>query len=241
MVQYQFTTDSYRLFGAVTRMCHAPVSWYNSGPTQKFILRQIKAMDYTLTTAPRREKYYKEKAGYTHRNDKGEVVMNEDLNLGLLMTYGHILAMGQSFGYAMNYYYRAYALDPTNPMINLSLGLAYIQYGVKRQSENRQHNLLQGLTFIHAYYEHRKDAANSDERQEANYNLGRVYHLLGLTHLAIPYYERVLTEAEAWDEDEPEGDLENIATDAAYNLQTVYVMAGNMELAQSITRKWLVI
>jgi hypothetical protein len=30
-------------------------------------------------------------------------------------------------------------------------------------------------------------------------------------------------------------------TDAAYNLQTIYVMSGNQALASAITRKWLVI
>lgn len=194
-------------------------------------------MDYSLASKERRERFYREKAGYSNRNEKGDLVINKELDVALLMTYGYILAAGSSFVYALNYFYRAYAMDPENPMINLSLGLAYIQHGVKRQAENRQHAILQGLMFMHIYYDSRKEAENFDERQEAHYNIGRTYHLIGLTHLAIPYYRKVLNGAE----ENVVPSREDLFIDAAYNLQTIYAMAGNMELAESITRKWLVI
>ena len=138
----------------------------------------------------------------------------------------------------MNYYYRAYALDPKNPMVNLSLGLAYIQHALKRQSDNRQHGILQGLTFLHNYYESRRESTHFEERQEAHYNMGRTYHLLGLVHLAIPYYQKVL---DGIKEEDQESAQEELVTDAAYNLQTIYALSGNMELAEHVTNKWLVI
>ena len=88
------------------------------------------------------------------------------------------------------------------------------------------------------YYEARKSSPNLDERQEAHYNIARVYHMLGITNLAIPYYELVFRELE-----DAEGEMsrEDLVTDAAYNLQFIYATAGNEELALKITRKWLVI
>lgn len=238
MLKYQFTTDTYRLFSAVTRMVHAPVSWYNAAPTQKFILRQVKAMDFSLATDDRKTMFGQEKSSYSRKDDNGKPVMAEDFDIALLMMYGYILAVGQSYKFALNYFYRAYALAPENPVVNLSLGLMYVHHGLKRQTANRQFELAQGLTFMHSYYDTRKDSADFCERQEARYNMGRVYHLLGMVHLAIPYYRMVLKGV--LDNGEARN-RQDWAREAAYNLQSLYTVAGNMELAEAITKKWLVI
>ncbi|RDL40531.1 uncharacterized protein BP5553_00510 [Venustampulla echinocandica] len=235
MRDYQFTTDSYRLFGVLTRMCQSPVSWYCAGPTQKFVLRQIKAMDYALMDEEtRNEKYFHEKGSYSTLDKHGRPIMNDDLDISLLMLYGYILFVGSSYAYAINYFLRAHALDPDNPMINLSIGLAYLHHALKRQAENRQYGILQGLTFILRYYDARKKSDLIEERLEAHHNLARAYHILGLPHLAIPYYWKVLQEHK--------GDTkENLVIETAYNLQTLYTMSGNPEMAQSVTKEWLVI
>ena len=62
--------------------------------------------------------------------------------------------------------------------------------------------------------------------------------MLGLTNLAIPYYDSVFMEVEGVGREESREDL---LTDTAYNLQSIYAMSGNQELADMITRKWLVI
>jgi len=125
-------------------------------------------------------------------------------------------------------------------MINLSIGLAYIHHALKRQSENRQYGVLQGMTFLLQYYNSRKQADRIEERQEAHFNMARVHHMLGLVHLAVPYYLKVLHGKE----DGVEGkysERDDLAFNAAYNLQTIYVIAGNKELAKQITQEWLVI
>jgi len=137
--------------------------------------------------------------------------------------------------YSLDYFFRAYALDPENPMINLSIGLGYVHYGLKRQSENRQFHLMQGLGFLFRYYESRQISQRIDERQEAHYNIARAYHMLGLAHLALPYYFKVL--------DEVQGLVvtrEDLVRDAAYNLQNIYAMGGNLEMAKYVTANWLV-
>jgi general transcription factor 3C polypeptide 3 (transcription factor C subunit 4) len=62
--------------------------------------------------------------------------------------------------------------------------------------------------------------------------------MLGLTHLAIPYYEKVFNESSRGTSGLEQEDL---IIDTAYNLQTLYAMAGNSELAEDITIEWLVI
>ena len=103
MKDYQFTTDSYRMFTSVTRMVNAPVSWYSAGPSQKFILRQIKAMDYSLIKDPEiRAKHFGEKGSYSAVDENGQLIINEDLDIALLMLYGHILYSSSSYIFALS-------------------------------------------------------------------------------------------------------------------------------------------
>lgn len=85
---------------------------------------------------------------------------------------------------------RAWALDRENPMVNLSLGLAYVHYGLKRQSTNRQYLLLQGQSFITLYVQ----SGGNEPRLQAEryYNVGRLFHLLGIGYLSLQYYTRAL-------------------------------------------------
>ncbi|CAD6499504.1 BgTH12-03616 [Blumeria graminis f. sp. triticale] len=238
MREYQFTTDSYRLFSAMLRICQSPVSWYSSGPTQKYVLRQIKAMDLALVGDASSESKIGESGTnvLTTRNNDSEATAGMDIPL--LMLYGHILYAGTSYAYALNYFLRADALDPGNPMISLSIGLAYIHHALKRQAENRQHSIMQGISFMQAYYKNRKQAKTIEERQEAHFNVARCYHLLGLVQLAIPYYMRVFDEIS--DQDYKSRD-ENITLDSAYNLQSIFIIAGNHKLAKDVANRWLIV
>ncbi|SPJ81661.1 related to transcription initiation factor TFIIIC [Fusarium torulosum] len=111
------TSDSYRMFALLSNLCQSPVSWYTSGPAQKYILRQIKAMDDV----------------YTEADSGSDLTQNKEpaLDACVLMLYGHILFTSTSYTYALGYFLRSQALDPQNPMVNLSLGLAYVHYGLK--------------------------------------------------------------------------------------------------------------
>ena len=102
MKDYQFATDSYRMFAAVTKVCHSPISWYSSGPTQKYVLRQIKAMDYSLVNDSQRKRYFSERGSYSARDENGHPIINNDLDIALLMLYGHILFSGTSYLYALS-------------------------------------------------------------------------------------------------------------------------------------------
>ncbi|RDW71323.1 hypothetical protein BP6252_07886 [Coleophoma cylindrospora] len=237
MKDYQFTTDSYRMFGALNRLCQSPTSWYNSGPTQKYMLRQIKAMDFSLTDRSNQGKYFAEKGSYSAQDQHGQAIVNVDMDVSLLMLYGFILYSGTSYAYALNYFYRAYALDSSSSIVNLSIGLAYLHLSLKRQADNRQHIISQGLLFMFRYYNNRKQSERILERQEAHYNIARAYHMLGLTNLAISYYIFVLSEADQ------AGSMleENMTTDAAYNIQSIYAATGNYPLARAVAEKWLVL
>ncbi|MCJ1479050.1 transcription factor TFIIIC subunit tfc4 [Lambiella insularis] len=254
MKDYQFVSDSYHLFATLNRLCNRSNIWYNNGPTQKYILRQIKAVDFSLMGEERLKSYYQEKASYTTKDEAGQYIHAEGMDIALIMMYGFILYTGGSQIYALsktleslltllsvNYFFRAYALEPGNPMVNLSLALSYMHYAIKRQSENRHYNLMQGFSFLFAYYDIRKVSEVAIERQECEFNVGRAYQMLGLTHLAIPFYERCLDLNEEVQRICGGGAMEDYALEAAYTLQGIWAASGEMHLAQKITEKYLVI
>ncbi|KAL2809236.1 hypothetical protein BJX63DRAFT_368566 [Aspergillus granulosus] len=200
--EYQFVTDTYRLFATLSCLVGDPHrSLFHSSPNMKFMLRQIKAIDFTLPdeiTGARpsrqvRESIYKERAALSTRDDTGEAIPADEMDVALLVLYGHILYSGNSFLPALNYFFRAYALDDQNPAVLLSIALCYIHHSMKRQSENRHYQIMQGLSFMNEYRRIRERPGSLlVERQEMEFNFARVWHTLGLAHLAVEGYQRVL-------------------------------------------------
>jgi general transcription factor 3C polypeptide 3 (transcription factor C subunit 4) len=84
------------MFAALTRLCPSPTSWYASGPSQKFLLRQIKIMDRTLIAA---------ETGENLNDDDGPELPSypsKELDPTLLVLYGHVLFTSGSFTYALS-------------------------------------------------------------------------------------------------------------------------------------------
>jgi general transcription factor 3C polypeptide 3 (transcription factor C subunit 4) len=137
---------------------------------------------------------------------------------------------------------RARALGPPDPLLELSIGLAYLHRAMQRQADNRHILVLQGMTFVFQYYRAiqeraRRYTANQGAamRQEAEYNVARAFHQTGLLSHATAYYDRVI-------EISKEEDLKNdLVFEAAHNLSLIYFMSGNYEAASEITEKYLVL
>ncbi|KAI1200461.1 hypothetical protein F5X97DRAFT_332030 [Nemania serpens] len=231
----QFDSDPFRLFAALCRLCPSPASWYASGPVQKYMLRQIKLMDRALVSGGGEDSEEEE-----HKVNGGRVYPSKHLDVTLLVLYGHILFVSNSFTYALNYFLRAYSLDPTNQMILLSVGQCYIHYALKRQSENRQYLLIQGFVFLHRYYDLKVSSADAAERQEAHYNMARSYHAIGIPHLAAEFYQRVLRDIP---DDSGAGVLGNndLSQEAAYNLQQICWAGGDLDAVKALSERYLTV
>lgn len=106
MKEYQFTTDSYRLFVALNRLADCENTWFNCGPSQKYILRQIKAADLSLVSNGHRNSLLQERAAYS-RNGHGNAVLEANMDIALLMLYGQILYHGRSFAFALSKWIRS--------------------------------------------------------------------------------------------------------------------------------------
>ena len=102
MKDYQFITDSYRFFMILNRLCEGTNISFNAGPLQKYVLRQVKAMDFSLIGEPQISASFQEKASYTTKDDSGNPIKAEYMDIGLLMLYGQTLYAGTSYSYALS-------------------------------------------------------------------------------------------------------------------------------------------
>ncbi|OTB08456.1 hypothetical protein M426DRAFT_7771 [Hypoxylon sp. CI-4A] len=234
MREFQYDTEPFRFFSALSRLCPSPASWYASGPVQKYMLRQIKLMDRAITAAGAKD------SGDEDETSNGRSYQSKELDITLLMVYGHILFISNSFTFALNYFMRAYSLDSSNSMVTLSVGHCYIHYALKRQSENRQYLLTQGFHFLHEYYNLKLASPDAAQRQEAHYNMARSYHAIGLPHLAVEYYRRALRDVP---DDSGNGLMgrNDLTQEAAYNLQQICWVGGDVDSVKSITEQYLVL
>jgi general transcription factor 3C polypeptide 3 (transcription factor C subunit 4) len=279
MKEYQFVTDVYRLFAALNMLYGGPIEKggkeiqirnvpFRQGPSQKFLFRAVKAVDFYLPQdynvngldgpVPQfvrdAEKDNKEggKAQLTSKNhDTGEYTKPNEMDVVLLCLYASIMYTGNSFPNALHYFYRAYALDPKNPMLLLNMALCYVHQNFKRQNENRHLYIMQGLAFFQEYADCRLAKAETQGRQaieeaqmEINFNRARICHMLNLTNLAVEGYRKIIDSSnrKELETDGPSSSASaGIATEAAYALQTVYALSGDLKTAQRITEEWLVV
>ena len=243
--RHPFCTDLYRLYNHANRLCTVGTD-YSTSVMQKNMLRFIKAMDYTLMTPQQRIKMK-----FSSRNEnitweakslsRGNEKYIKSHDPVMLSLFGHILSSGGTYPSALNYYFRAFAVTPEDPILNLSIAACYVQHSMKRLSENRQYQLQQGLSFMMRYHQLRTKDNVAIRCQEAEYNIGRIWHTVGLNHLALPAYERCIALRErVWKEANGEP-VEDFATEAAYAMVTILSLSGDFKAAKEVTEEVLVI
>lgn len=59
-------------------------------------------MDYGLVNEDARRKFFSEKGSYSAQDESGRLIVNKDMDIALLMVYGHILYTGTSYAYALS-------------------------------------------------------------------------------------------------------------------------------------------
>lgn len=148
------------------------------------------------------------------------------------MFYGYLMLCANSYQPAMGYLLRAFALQPSDPLLCLLCSVACLSRATNRQVDNRNHTIVQGLSILSNYAEIR------GEGPEVDYNFGRAFQQLGLVHLAVPRYERVLSYAK---ENKIQSSGFSMTREAAFNLALIYTSSGATTLARDLYRTWLVI
>ncbi|XP_073498435.1 general transcription factor 3C polypeptide 3 [Phyllobates terribilis] len=131
-------------------------------------------------------------------------------------------------------YVQAYRMKPDDPMYSLCIGLTFVHMASQKFVLKRHALLVQGFSFLNKYIDLRGSC------QETFYNLGRALHQMGLTHLAVHYYQQALElpplQLTGIDEDQVD-----LRRDIAFNLSLIYQGSGNTEMARRLLYTYCVI
>ncbi|XP_027866986.1 general transcription factor 3C polypeptide 3 isoform X2 [Xiphophorus couchianus] len=150
-------------------------------------------------------------------------------NHALCVLCGHNAMVSGSFKHALGQYIQALKTHPENPLHSLYVGLTFFHMASQKYVAKRHALVLQGFSFLWRYVELRGAC------QESMYNLGRALHQMGLTHLAIHYYQKALL-LPAWKLDGISGDQVDLRREIAFNLSLIYQASGNTEMARQLIR-----
>ncbi|XP_055062106.2 general transcription factor 3C polypeptide 3 [Misgurnus anguillicaudatus] len=148
-------------------------------------------------------------------------------NHALYLLNGHTSLVSGTFKHALGQYMQAFRNQPTNPLYSLCIGLIFFHMACQKFVMKRHALIVQGFSFLWRYVEFRGHC------QESLYNLGRALHQLGLTHLALHYYEKALTLPSLHLEG-IEDDQVDLRREIAYNLSLIYLSSGNKEMARQV-------
>jgi len=121
-------------------------------------------------------------------------------SFGLIMLTGHFCVIASKYPLAFAEYLRGHRLAPNDPLPCLCSGVSYLSFAMSRTAVNRHDLVLKGFAFIQRYQRLRLSTIlpESDpldklaKRAEATYNLGRAFHQLGISHLAVEAYQKAL-------------------------------------------------
>ncbi|CAI0627739.1 unnamed protein product [Linum tenue] len=165
---------------------------------------------------------------------------------------GHQFTAGSLHQDASREYLEAYKLLPENPLVNLCAGTALINLALGFRLQNKHQCVAQGLAFLHNNLR-----LTSGKSQEALYNIARGYQQVGMSTLAVAYYEKVLSMSEKDypipkhrnEENVEEGSSNNttveeaaaggyrdLRREAAYNLHLIYMKSGAVDLARQVLK-----
>ncbi|CAB4253322.1 similar to Saccharomyces cerevisiae YGR047C TFC4 One of six subunits of the RNA polymerase III transcription initiation factor complex (TFIIIC) [Maudiozyma barnettii] len=219
--QYQFNRKVLEIFLLSLSQGQMSSDIISSTVQQKFFLRQIKAFDSCRFA--------------THVNGQASVTNKEVVNPDkiaspyLYYIYAVLLYSSRGFLSALQYLSWLEKDTPDDPMVNLLMGLCHTHRSMQRLTANRHFQFLHGLRYLYRYYDIRSTMYSELESQEADYNVGRAFHLMGLTSIAITYYNKVLTDYKD----------DKLKKHAAYNSIVIYQGSGNIKLANHIMEQYL--
>ncbi|PRW60262.1 general transcription factor 3C polypeptide 3 isoform X1 [Chlorella sorokiniana] len=154
--------------------------------------------------------------------------------LPLMLMVGHCHLLNTSYAEALSEYFHAYRVSPHEPLVLLCIAAALLNQAATKKVADRHRAVLQAFAFLQEYGDCRRNP------QEAAYNLGRAAHHLGLLHIAVPYYERVLESAPP-PSAAAAGASFDLRRDAAYNLSLIYKASGADALARQLLRQHLTV
>lgn len=127
-------------------------------------------------------------------------------------------------------------------MISLSVGLGYIHHALKRQADNRQYLIMQGFACVFDFCHSKLASGTTDEKREVFFGVARTFHMLGLHHLALEWYRKVINpEGSPPDVQQQNPSGRDVLLSGAYNEYALFISSGCVEELEQSTLPRLVL
>lgn len=157
----------------------------------------------------------------------------EPLHPALTMLHANNCFMKGTYKYALSEYMCAYRQKPTG-MLALMISITLLQMACQKFAVKKNSLVTQCIAFLWQYKEFRGD----NNLQEVHYNMGRLFHQLGLLPAALFHYKKAL-EVEPLKSDY--GEMFDLKREIAFNISLIYQNSGALALAKYYTEKYIVI
>jgi general transcription factor 3C polypeptide 3 (transcription factor C subunit 4) len=150
------------------------------------------------------------------------------------MIIANYCLLSNSYKHALNHYDEIYRrFQP--PLVAMLLGILYAQIANQRFTNRKQNLLVQAMNYMEKYQQTREPEAEA----EILYNIGRMYHQIGIISVAKKYYERALAVSNPFIEEHRE--MLDLKREIAYNLHVIYRQSGNRAMARKMLYDHIVI
>lgn len=181
------------------------------------------------------------------------LVTRREINERIKIFTAHYHLHSNSFKYALNIYaplLKQYKL----PIAALCIAVVFNQIALQKKILRKCAAVSQSLAFIHKYSmlrsgqnifhpdqwgEWEEDDSYSAASQEIFYNIGRIYHQVGIPHLAIFYYEKALRCQHPLIAEHI--NLLGLHQEIAFNLHLIYKANGNLIKARKYLYDYCVV
>ncbi|KAI9506895.1 hypothetical protein BX070DRAFT_12108 [Coemansia spiralis] len=261
----------YKLFGLALASSASAAATLTSANIYKFIRRQLehldalylhRAHDMVPAVQPVLQCPADESRNIAFRDKDRLALTNCDVSL-LHSLAAHVMLVARTGATSVVQYGMALALMPLDASVALHLGVSYLMHSTKREVRDRQATAVRGMVYIERYAELRyiqelklagrwtggsePQAVDVVVVQEIAYNYARAFHFLGLTDLAITYYNRVfalpvsLADTGCGGQTEELLATRDLRRDTAYNLASIYAVAGSVLKSKALLLKYCTI
>jgi general transcription factor 3C polypeptide 3 (transcription factor C subunit 4) len=150
------------------------------------------------------------------------------------MVIANYCLLSNSYKHALNHYDEIYRrFQP--PLVAMLLGILYAQIANQRFTNRKQNLLVQAMNYMEKYQRTREPEAEA----EILYNIGRMYHQIGVLSVAKKYYERALKVTNPFIEEHKE--MLDLKQEIAYNLHVIYRQSGNRAMARKMLYDYIVV
>lgn len=214
------------------------------------LARVLDAHSYSGRVIRAVQRLYEKKASGARAGDE-EADRSRLPSINMLM--GHSALVHQSFDVAFQHYSVLYRTRPKEPAVLLLMGVAKLQYALRKTNRHRHHDLLLAFAFLFQYLDEQKERAKQHHQpylaQEGYYNVARAFHYVNLAHMAIHFYNKALAVAVDGDIVAPSSASASSSSsprpmlyrECAHNLALLYQSSGSHDLARHVYMQYCAI